>query len=97
MEKTEAVKVEMHPISLRFFCPAMPKDEEEKRLLKEDLTRIGCEGLLAQPWSLRSKKMVQEFLQECSNKWQGTIRRDPERWTADTWVEVYYFLKEGRG
>ena len=68
MEKTEVVKVEMHHISLRSVCPSVPKDEEEKRLLVEDLTRIECEGLLAQPWSLRSEEMVQEFLQERSNE-----------------------------
>ena len=41
--------------------------------------------------------MAQEFLQECSNEWEGTIRRDPEKWIAETWVEVYNFLKEGKG
>ena len=46
MEKTEAIKVEMHPISLRSICPAVPKDEEEKHLLIEDLAWIGCVGLL---------------------------------------------------
>ena len=84
MGKTGVIKVEMHPVSLRSVCPSVPKDEEEKRLLVEDLTRIGCEGLLAQHWSLRSKEMVQEFLQERSNRWEGTIRRDLERWTAET-------------
>ena len=83
MGKTEAVKLEMHFVSLRSVCPFVPKDEEEKRLLVEDLTWIGCKGLLAQPWSLRSEDMVKEFLQERSNEWDGTIRRDPERWTAD--------------
>ena len=36
-------------------------------------------------------------MQKCSNKWDSTIRRDLERWTADTWAEVYNFLNEGRG
>ena len=49
MGKTEVVKVEMHPVSFRSVCPSVPKDEEEKHLLVEDLTQIGCEGLLAQP------------------------------------------------
>ena len=97
MRKTGAIKVEMHLVSLRSICPSVPKDEEEKWLLVEDLARIGCEGLLIQPWSLRSEEMVQEFLQECSNKWEGTIRRDLERWTTKTWAEVYSFPKEGRG
>ena len=45
---------------------------------------------------LRSEAMVQEFLQACSNEWEGTIRQNPERWTADVWMEVYSFQKKGR-
>ena len=96
MGKTEAAKLEMDHVSLRSICPIVPKDKEEKCLLIEDLARIGCEGLLAQPWSLRNNEMVQEFLQECSNEWEGTIRRDPKRWTVDMWTEVYNFPKDGR-
>ena len=59
--KAETVKVEMHPVSLRSICPVVSKDEEEKRLLVEDLAWIGCKDLLAQPWSLRREDMVQEF------------------------------------
>ena len=41
--------------------------------------------------------MVKEFIRERSNKWEGTLRRDLERWTAELWAEVYNFPKEGRG
>ena len=58
MKKTEAIKVEMHLVSLRSIFPAVSKDEEEKCLLIEDLAQIGCEGLLAQPWSLKKEEMV---------------------------------------
>ena len=97
MEKTEILKVEMHHVSFRSVVPAVPKDEGEKLQLIEDLAQIGCEGLFAHPWSLRSDEMVQEFSQMRSNEWEGTIRRDPGRWTTETWAKVYYFLKEGRG
>ena len=40
--------------------------------------------------------MVREFLQERSNEWEGTIWRDPKRWMADIWAEVYNFSKDGR-
>ena len=40
--------------------------------------------------------MAREFLQERSNKWEGKIRRDLERWIVETWAEVYNFPKEGR-
>ena len=58
---------------------------------------MGCKGLLVQPWGLKSKAMAEEFLQERSNEWEGTLRRDPEQWMAESWVEVYSFRKEGRG
>ena len=40
--------------------------------------------------------MAREFSQEYSNKQEGTIRRDLERWMADLWAEMYNFPKEGR-
>ena len=51
---------------------------------------------MTQPWRLKSREMVQEFLHPRSNEWEGTIRRLPEKWTADSWAEVYGFKKEGR-
>ena len=57
---------------------------------------MGCEGLIAQLWSLKNREMVQEFLQPHSNEWERTIRRLPEKWIADHWTDVYKFKKEGR-
>ena len=65
-------------------------------MLVKDMTWISCEGLLTQPWILKSKEMAREFSRECSNEWEGTIRRDLERWMADLWLEVYNFSKEKR-
>ena len=45
MEKTETVKIEVHPMNLKSIVAVVPKDEEEKRQLSEDLNRIGCKGL----------------------------------------------------
>ena len=84
MEKIELGKIggEPHLVSLRSVIPAVPQDEAEKMMLVEDLTRIGCKDLLTHPRSLRSEEMVREFSRECSNEWEGTLRRDLERWTA---------------
>ena len=68
----------------------------EKDQLKADLQKMGYEGLMAEPWSLKNREMVQEFLLLRSNEWKGTIRRLLEKWTADSWAEVYGFKKEGR-
>ena len=73
MGRTGTIKVEMHPVSLKSAVPGVLKDEGEKRQFVEDLTRMGCEGLLVQPWGLKSEEMAQEFLQEHSNKWEGTM------------------------
>ena len=62
MGRTGAVKVEVPSVNLKFVVPIVPKNKEEKRQLVEDLTRMGCEGLLVEPWSLKSEAMVQEFL-----------------------------------
>ena len=97
MGRTGTVKVEMHPMSLKSVVPVVLKDEGKKRQLVEDLTWMGCKGLLMQPWGLKSKEKVQEFLQERSNKWEGTMRRDPKWWTTESWAEVYSFANEGRG
>ena len=59
---------EPHPVSLKSMIPAVSKDEAEKLLLIEDLTRIGCEDLFTHPWNLKNEKLAWEFSQECSNK-----------------------------
>ena len=95
MAATRAVKVELPSVSLKSVTPLFPKNKEEKEQLVEDLTLMGCKGLLAEPWTLRSEAMAQEFLQKRSNEWEGMIQREPERWTTNVWVEVYNFRKEG--
>ena len=62
MGKIRTVKVEVHLMSFKSVTPKVPMDEKEKQLLVEDLIQMGCEGLLVQPWALKSKAMVQEFL-----------------------------------
>ena len=68
MAKAGAVKVELPSVSLKFVNLIVPRDAKEKEQLVEDLTRMGCKGLLTEPWMLRSEVMAQEFLQPHSNK-----------------------------
>ena len=86
MARTSAVKAETHPVSLRSVPAIVPKKDEEKLQLAEDLTKMGCKGLLAEPWAMRSEAMVREFLHPRSNKWEDTIRLLPEQWTTDLWA-----------
>ena len=88
MAVTSSVKAETRPMSLRSVPAIVPTNEEEKQQLVDDLTRMGCEGLLAEPWAMKNEVLVREFLHLRSNEWEGTIRRLPEQWTADLWAEV---------
>jgi hypothetical protein len=97
-EAREEDEVKQVPIPLINVSPAIPKSESELKELVEDLTRMGCEGLLAKPWNLRSEATLREFLFERGNQWFRTIRQDPKKWTAEVWAEVYGFApRKGEG
>ena len=49
MGRTGAVKVEVPSMSLKSVVPMVPKNEEEKWQLVEDLTWMGYKGLLVEP------------------------------------------------
>ena len=75
---TSTVKTEFLPVSLKSVALVIPIKDEDKLHLVEDLTKMGCEGLILEPWALKSEALVQEFQAQGSNKWEGTIQRDPE-------------------
>ena len=52
---------ELVPIPLRNVMPAIPKRESKLKELIKDLTRMGCEGILTEPWNLRNEVMLREF------------------------------------
>ena len=90
------VKLEVTFVSFQTVAPSIPQDKEEKEQLLQDLTRMGYEGLLKEPWTLKNRAMAQEFLQPRSNQWEGTIRQLLNIWTAESWAEVYGFRKDRR-
>src|SRR5450759_5581148 len=96
MAGTSSEKAETRAVSLRSVPAVVLADEEEKQQLADDLTMMGCQGLLAEPWAMKSETLVREFLLPRSNEWEGTLRRLPGLWTADRWAEVYSFRREGR-
>ena len=55
---TSAVKVEFIPVSLKSVYPIIPRKDEEKLQLVDDLTKMGCEGLIVEPWEVKSEAMV---------------------------------------
>ena len=46
-------------MSLRNVTLVIPGDEGERAMLKSDLYRIGCAGLLERPWNLKNEEFVQ--------------------------------------
>ena len=61
------------PLILRSVVPTIPKELGERAYLEEDLTRIGCIGLLNKPWTVKEEKMVRELIVGASNQYEGTI------------------------
>ena len=48
--------------SLRKVIPQLPAKEEDVEMLREDLRRMGCAGLLTVPWGFREEGMVRELI-----------------------------------
>ena len=95
-ETQEEDEREHVPIPVKPVLPATPRRDSELKELIEDLSRMGCEGLLAKPWNLRAEATLREFLFERGNQWIRTMRQEPERWTPEVWAGVYGFPK-GKG
>ena len=66
------------PLTLQSVVPAIPKEPGERAFLEEDLTRIGCIGLMSKPWSVKDEKMVQELVIGAPNQFKRTVRAHPE-------------------
>ena len=52
------VKVELYPVSLKSVAPTIAKNDAKKDMLIEDLTTMGCQGLLLEAWALKNEAMV---------------------------------------
>ena len=84
MPKTrEEDKVEQVSIPLKNVSHVIPKSEAELKELIEDLTRMGCEGLLAKPWNLQSEATLRDLMFERGNQWFKIMRQYHEKWTAE--------------
>ena len=84
-------------ISLKVLVPVIPKTPTARRELEEDLTRIGCAGLLNKLWNIKDKGMVRELVEGAPNQFDHTVRCKLEKWTALVWRETYEFKPEGYG
>ena len=84
-------------MALKAVVPGIPKTVKDRELLEEDLRRIGCHGFLRKPWGLRMEDLVVELLGGKDNRWDGTVRQAPEKWTVKEWRKVYDFRRGGEG
>ena len=89
--------VKARAMALKAVVSGIPKSAKDRELLDDDLRRIGCHGLMGKPWGLRMEDLVVELLGEKDNRWHGTVRQAPEKWTAKEWRKVYGFAREGEG
>ena len=71
------------PIMLHSVVPLILREPRERAHLEEDLTRIGCIGLISKPWTVKDKKMVREILTGIPNQYDLTIHSQPETWTME--------------
>ena len=92
-----APMTEKTPLTLRSVVLAIPKEPGERVYLEEDLTRIGCIGLLRKPWMVKDERMVRELTIEAPNQYEVTVRARPETWDEGKWREVYGFSAGGEG
>ena len=65
-------------MALKIVVLGVPSNAKDRKLLEEDLCRIGCHGLMEKPWNLRREDMVAELMAEKDNRWMGTMRQAPE-------------------
>ena len=84
-------------MALKVVVLGVPKSVKDRELLEEDLRQIGCHRFLDRPWGLRMEDMVVELLGDKDNRWHGTVRQAPEKWTAKEWHKVYGFGRGGEG
>ena len=84
-------------VSLKAMVPVIPKTPIARRELEEDLTRIGCVGLLNKPWNIKDEGLVRELVEGVSNQFDHTVRCKPGKWTALVWREIYGFKPETYG
>ena len=79
------------PLTLRSAVPAISREPGEQAHLEEDLTKIGCIGLISKPRSVKDKKMVRELVTRAPNQYDLIIRGHLETWSVEKWREAYRF------
>ena len=84
-------------MALKAVVPGIPKSARDRELLEKDLRQIRCHEFMGKPWGLRMEDMVVGLLGDKDNRWHGTVRQAPKKWSAKEWQKVYGFAREGEG
>ena len=82
-------------MALKTVVPGVLKSVKDRKLLEEDLRRIGCHRLMGRPWGLRMEEMVFELISDKDNRWHKIVCQVSKKWTVKEWRKVYGFTKEG--
>ena len=84
-------------ITARLIAPAIPSNLQHRKELEDDLAFLECHELIEHPWSVKNDVMIQELLTRAPNQFELTIRDRLNTWSADQWVPVSRFEKNGLG
>ena len=84
-------------VSFKAMVRVIPKTPIARRELEEDLTRIGCVGLLNKPWNIKDEGLVRELVEGAPNQFEHTVRCKLDKWTALVWREIYGFKPKTYG
>lgn len=97
LNRSRPVSHEPIEVKLRKVIPLVPLEDPERGNLMQDLTVMGCEGLLDKPWGFKEERIVRELVGKVSNQFDYTLHGLPHLWTEERWREVYDFRQEGQG
>ena len=78
-------------VALKKVYVKVPRSMEDFKELEDDLTRMGCVGLLHHPWGMLEERVVKELLpgNEVPREFESTMRGNDAMWAAEVWRQVY--------
>ena len=65
--------------TLKKVIPQLPFSDKDVEILREDLRRMGCAGLLMVPWGFQEETMVWKLMDDPPPQFHETVRAHPEK------------------
>ena len=88
----------MKEVRVRKVLAVVSRDPSELCDLEEDLSTMGCAGLLHYPWRIRAEGVVEELVnKQVPPEFAKSLRGAPDEWTAEVWRRVYDLAQGSEG